>query len=455
MDATIPEVSTRATPSNRGDAGRTIGQIFEDMPLTARHWQAGLTLFLVLVIEAWEMMVIVLGSSHISKDLGINDAQVGLIVGAIFLGMIPGALIWGKLIDRWGRNQTTVRSLVLYGLVSLASAFSPTFEVLWVLRFVSGLALSGTIVCTFLYFEELLPIHARGKATVYLAAGWPLGLLVSIGAAQLLGDLGWRWMIGASSVAALWAIVVRRAVPESPYWLCEQGRNDEARAVLARLSGDANMLKVKIVDPVVAAGSAIGRGSIFELFNAQHVKITLLQYIIGFCYSWGYWGLSGMMPVLLAKRGLTTPQGYGFMALSALCMFPGYISASYFTGKFGRKLVMLIYVFGSTVAGFGLAYSSSLTQMYVSNFALSFFSLGAWGIWNTWLGEIYDTRLRGVGYSSGMAVQRIANTFAPVVVGAMAAHSSFTDIVASITMFLGATLVALLFLPETEGHALE
>jgi putative MFS transporter len=67
----------------------------------------------------------------------------------------------------------------------------------------------------------------------------------------------------------------------------------------------------------------------------------------------------------------------------------------------------------------------------------------------------YDTRLRGLGYSSGMSVQRIANALTPIVVGAMAANHGFTEIVSFIAMFLAATLVALLFMPETEGRALE
>jgi len=160
------------------------------------------------------------------------------------------------------------------------------------------------------------------------------------------------------------------------------------------------------------------------------------------------------MPTLLAKRGLSAPEGLGFMAISALFMFPGYITASYLTGKYGRKKIMLIYVFLSAIAGFGFANSGSITAMYIWSFTLSFFSLGAWGIWNTWMGEIYDTQSRGAGTAWGVSAQRVANAIAPIVIGAMLVTSSFLQTVTFISMFLAITFFAAALLPETEGKAL-
>ena len=164
--------------------------------------------------------------------------------------------------------------------------------------------------------------------------------------------------------------------------------------------------------------------------------------------------MASWMPTLLAKRGLSAPEGLNFIAISAVFMFPGYITASYLTGRFGRKPTMLVYVFFAAIAGFGFANSESLNQMYFWNFSLSFFSLGAWGVWNTWMGEIYDTRMRGAGVAWGVSMQRVANAVAPVAIGAMLATSSFLQTVTFITAFLAVTFFTAIFLPETEGKIL-
>jgi len=85
------------------------------------------------------------------------------------------------------------------------------------------------------YFLELMPTRLRGKATVYLSIGWPIGVLAAVGATQALHGLGWRVVVIASGLAGIWIFAIRAWVPKSPYWLAAQGRHEEARGVLQRL----------------------------------------------------------------------------------------------------------------------------------------------------------------------------------------------------------------------------
>jgi putative MFS transporter len=439
------------TDDQSGEA-KSVGAWFGEMDFGRPHWHAGLALFMALVIESWEMMIIILNSVSIGAEFGLDTAQLGSLIGAIFLGMIPGALIWGKLVDRFGRKTCMIWSLALYGPLPLLSAVMGSYETLWAMRFLCGLIMSGVLVVTFPFFEELIPVNMRGRATVYLSSGWPVGLLIAIGVTYLLSDMGWRWVIGFSSLAGLWAFAVYKLLPESPYWLTEKGRMDEAREAIGRLSEGRLTANIS---PMKIAGHTDGKGSFFDIFRRSFLRLTMLQTVINFCFSWGYWALASWMPLLLAKKGLSAPEGLSFMAISALFMFPGYIAASYLTGRLGRKKVMTSFVFVAAVAGFGFASSSSVQEMYIWNFTLSFFSLGAWGVWNTWMGEIYTTDTRGAGFAWGVSIQRVANALAPVIIGAMLVSSSFMQTVAFISAFLAVTFFAAMFLPETEGKILE
>ncbi|AZF11073.1 putative MFS-type transporter [Pseudomonas sp. R2-37-08W] len=428
-----------------------VGDVFKDVPLTRTHLRCCLVLFLVFAIEAWEMMIIVYTAPLIAEEFSLDALAVGNLIGAMFIGMLLGALAWGRLAERIGRKRAIIWSLASYGVVSLASAFSPDYTTLYALRLLSGVAAVGMMVVTFAHFQELLPIRHRGALTVYLASGWPIGMLLALGATVWLLPQGWRAIIILSSLGGLWAIAVARWVPESPYWLASVGRQQDARASINALSRGAVKLDDECVLQVDRSTSGLHR----ELFKGGLLGISLLQITVNFTFSWGYWGLQTWLPTLLQQRGLNLPQSYGFIALSALCMIPGYMAASYLTGRFGRKKIIVGFISASVLAGYGFANSTSLEMLYLSNFALAFFSLGAWGVWGTWIGELYPTSLRTVGYGWAIFAQRVANVLAPSLIGALIAYgSSFNQTTTIINAFLVVTVVLTASMPETEGKAL-
>ena len=429
---------------------KTVGEWFSEMEFSSAHWRACITLFIAFVIESWEMMIFIFSSAEIGVEFGLSTTEIGSLIGALFLGMIPGALLWGKLMSQFGRKKCMLLSIGLYGIFPLLSAFAPSYEFLWVVRFLCGVVLSGALVVTFPYFEELVPVASRGKATVYLSSGWPLGVLIAVGLTAAFSDFGWRFILSIGTIASLWSLVIWKWVPESPYWLADKGLYSQAKKSLKMLSQN----QFREINVEKSQGDASSSSSFTKIFQAPYTKRTIVQTVINFCFSWGYWAMASWMPILLAKKGLSTPEGLGFIALSTLFMFPGYISASYLTGKIGRKKTMLSYVLVAAVAGFGFAYSQTQAQMYFWNFTLSFFSLGAWGVWNTWLGEIYSTSARGHGVAWGISAQRVANSIAPIAIGAMLANSSFLQTVVFISIFFGITFISALFLPETEGKVL-
>jgi len=441
-----------STPAvDTGASTLQVGELFRDVPLTREHLKSGLALFFVFAIEAWEMMIIVYTAPLIAQDFALDTLAVGNLIGAMFIGMLLGSLAWGKAAERMGRKRAIIWSLALYGVISLASAFAPDYLSLYGLRLLSGVAAVGMMVVTFAHFQELLPLRYRGALSVYLAAGWPAGMLLALGATVWLLPLGWRAIIVFSSLGSLWALVVAYWVPESPYWLAGVNKQEQARAVIHRLSRGA----VNIADSCQLYIDQTTRGHQRELFSAALCKISVLLIIVNFTFSWGYWGLQTWLPTLLQQRGLNLPQSYGFIALSAFFMIPGYMTASWLTQRWGRKKTIVVFISAAVVAGYGFANVHSLSMLYLSNFTLAFFSLGAWGVWGAWIGELYPTPLRTIGYGWAVFAQRVANIMAPSLIGALIAYgSSFNLTVTLINGFMLITVLLVLFIPETEGKAL-
>ena len=122
---------------------RQVGDVFHDVPLTREHLKCCLALFFVFAIEAWEMMIIVYTAPLIAQDFNLDALAVGHLIGAMFIGMLLGSLVWGKLAERIGRKGAVIWSLSSYGLISLLSAFAPDFTTLYALRLLSGVAAVG------------------------------------------------------------------------------------------------------------------------------------------------------------------------------------------------------------------------------------------------------------------------------------------------------------------------
>ncbi|MGG1533039.1 MFS transporter [Brevibacillus agri] len=442
--------------AKKGKTSAKVGELFEDMPFTKKHLFVGFVLFVVSVIEAWEMMLIIFISGSIAADFQLTPLQEGSLIGSIYLGMIPGTYIWAMIADRIGRRKTLMFSLLSFSVVSLFTPFSTGFAMLYAIRFIAGLALGGVMVAGYPYFQEMLPVKQRGKGLVYLSAGWPLGTLLAVGVTALFmggeSNIGsWRTVIVLSSLVGLWALMLRK-IPESPYWLVSKGRHEEAKASIRYLSEG----RIELDNQQQLWVEPIEKGNYLTIFTGKFLKLTTFQTVVNFAFAFGYWGLYTWIPTLLAQKGLSMSQSLAFLALSTLFQIPSYIVAAWLTSKYGRKKVMVSFVALAVTSGLGFAYSSDMTQLYVFNFALAFFSLGAWGVWNTWFGEIYPTYGRVAGYSFGAGAQRWANTLAPSIIGMVIGWGwAFNATVTFIQVFMVITFCIIMFIPETEGRILE
>src|SRR5919197_1125799 len=120
--------------------------------------------------------------------------------------------------------------------ILLVGFVAPTFTAIW--------HLGGLLVVDPSMLAEYLPPQRRGRLLVFLDFWWPVGLLVATGLSFLFlgpsfdrfGDWSWRYLFLAAAFPAFLAFVVRRTLPESPYYLARQGRSREAADVLEEIT---------------------------------------------------------------------------------------------------------------------------------------------------------------------------------------------------------------------------
>ena len=181
--------------------------------------------------------------AFMQQRFGLSSLDRGLVVSALLLGALVGALAAGKLADTWGRRRSVVVAGVAAAAGALLAGLAVNVPMLVGGRLVIGLAVGVTSAIAPLYIAELAPARDRGSMVALYQLSITLGILAALAVgAAFTPTANWRIMIVAGAVPAIAQVVAMTIVPESPRYLVARGRIDAARRVLARLrpAGDVD-----------------------------------------------------------------------------------------------------------------------------------------------------------------------------------------------------------------------
>ena len=406
--------------------------------------------------DAMEVLLIGFALPSLMSDWNLARPQAGLLVSALFLGMLAGAWFWGTFSDFTGRRLSFLATIGVDSIFGLASAFSPDFNVLIILRFLTGFGVGGSLPVDYAVFSEFMPTAKRGRWLVYLESFWALGTILAACLAWLVVPLfpkiGWRYMLAASALPGLLVFWLRRTVPESPRHLMLKGREAEARAVLegiARMNGSTLEIGPLAPEP------AVQRLPPATLIRKGYLKSTVMATAVWFLLSLGYYGLFTWLPGIFRAQGFSFLATYQNTLILALAQIPGYFSAAWLVERWGRVKTLGAFLLGGAVGTYLFAVTRDQTLIVVFSALMSFFALGAWGVVYAYTPELYPTSARGTGMGWAGGVARIAGVVAPM----LGAFLMGWDLTLALTVYAASFALAGLTVfglgRETMGRQLE
>jgi len=396
---------------------------------------------------------------------GLSNFQEELVTSLLLVGAMAGALIAGRLSDRIGRKPTIMITAAVFVLGVLLAAFTPAYLVLLVARVVIGLAVGSSSMVVPLYIGEIAPPRFRGGLVSLNQLAITLGILISYLVDYGLSSSGnWRLMFGLAAVPAVLLFAGILTQRESPYWLIERGRVEEARSVLARLRPPGEIdQEVTEIREVISQG----RAGLRELVSAT-VKPALLVGVAMAVFQ----QVTGINTVIYYAPSLLHDAGLG--ASSALLANVGIgavnvlmtIVAIRLLDRTGRRPLLirgsagmavgmvaaaLAFTGGTHLTGARAAVAIAALVIYTGSFAI-----GLGPVFWLMISEIYPQRVRG----TAMSVASLANWGANFVV-----TISFLTLLSAIggtgvfSLFAFLTLLAVWFfirrVPETKGRSLQ
>lgn len=409
-------------------------------------------------------------NSYLKANMNLTPTQEGLAGASAILGCIPGAMFAGFLSDRFGRRNMLFLCAILYAVSGVLSAIPNTFnQFLWA-RIISGLGIGASSMICPVYIAEIAPEKWRGRLGTLFQLGIVTGIFLTLfvnKVIQGMGDeawniaMGWRWMLGMEVVPAIAFIALLFAVPESPRWLAQKGREAEARAVLTKVDGPEHAEKELTA---IREAARQEEGKFSELFHGPFRRPLVLACVLMACSQF-----CGINAIIYYSTQIFESAGGGKNAAFNSSVWVGLINLLFtfvaigFVDKAGRKPLLLIgtavqvialgmvgWMFHTDQSGVGLLIC---VVGFIAAFAMSLGPIG-------WLfcSEVFPNKVRGRAMSVAAFVVWVACYVVAQTFPMLKAHP---DIGPAKTFWAyaavsGFTFVfTLLFIPETKGRTLE
>ncbi|MFF1910295.1 MFS transporter [Streptomyces sp. NPDC058239] len=468
-------MSTDISQDDSPDAARaratraSIAARFERLPLSRWHVTVRLIVGVVTFFEAFDQLLIAYALPELRREwhLTTGDATAVLTVGSV--GMLIGALLSGRLADRFGRVRVIAYCVAASGAVSLALTACTSLTPFLALRFVQGLAIGGEVPVAAAFISEITRSFKRGRFVLLYELVFPAGLTIgALAAAWVVPAAGWRVMFAIAAVPGLLAFLVQRKVPESPRWLADRGRPAQAETVMAEIEAKVSAATGEPLPPLSAPATVSGPSTptnpapsgMRGLFTGRYRRRTVVVGAIWFTGYFVNYGITSWLPSIYKDEyGLTLSDALLYSTVTSVAGLLGCLVVALTVDVLGRRKIIAIFLGGAaalllTLAALG-AHTPTQALIWTSLSAVGFF--GANICLYLYTPELYPTRMRALGCSVGGAVNRLGVILGPILVGMVYAAG---DGVAPVFVMLGAValvgaVVAGTFAEETANRPLE
>lgn len=377
--------------------------------LSGVRWFMVFLLFLAGIINYLDRAALSVAAPLMTKDLGLDPAQLGIVFSSFFFGYALFCFVGGWASDRFGPKRVFLVSMTVWSVFCGLTAAAYSIGFLLIVRIIFGMG-EGPFSSTInKLVSQWFPRREQASAVGVANAGTPLGGAI---AGPIVGYVavaaGWRAaFVGIAAISLLWvlawAILGRDRPREHPGVSREE--LDEIESDQGNLAADARLpLRTYLARPAVLSTA-------FAFFG--------YAYILYFFLSWFPSYLTMAQHLSVQKMGVVSviPWALGFLGLAG----GGFVCDLVFrrTGNalFSRKLVLVISLLVAAIC-VALAGTVTSVEAAVALMAVSVFFMYLTGstYWAIILDTVEPARIGGV---SGFVhlIANCAGIVAPAITG--------------------------------------
>lgn len=376
--------------------------------------------FAIALLEGLDLQSVGVAAPRMAREFGLSVSQMGIAFSAGTFGLLPGAMLGGRLADRIGRKRMLIASTVLFGLLSIATAQVSSFAMLVVVRVLTGIGLGGAMPNLIALSSEAVEPRSRSSAVATMYCGIPFGgVIASLIGVLLAGDTEWRHIFYVGGLGPLLLVpLLVWCLPESRAYLDVAG-TQAARASVAR-----------------------------TLFGDGRTTSTLALWVSYFCTLIVLYFLLNWLPSLMAARGLDRAHvGLVQIAFNVGAGLGALGIGAALDRMRASRVVGGMYV-GIVLSLAALAAAPGFASLAAAAFAAGMFVVGGQSVLYALAAMYYPTAMRGTGVGSAVAVGRLGSVVGPLAAATLLAAGRSAPVVigASIPVTLVAAVAALLLI---------
>ncbi|GAD82292.1 MFS transporter [Nocardia asteroides] len=376
--------------------------------------------FLAYLFDALEIVLLSMALPTIRADLGLTITQGGLLATATLVGIGVSSVLGGYVADNFGRKKALLASLATFGVFTAATAVVPSFAAFLLLRFLAGIGLGAVWSVVSAYVVESWPERSRGRAAAFVISAFPAGgAMAATISGWFLPD--WRLMFLVAGTAVILPIVVVAVFfTESATWAAQK------------------------------AGHADEVVSVRDVLGPTLRRRTLLGTLMAALALFGYWGAMTWLPTYLTtERGLPSTSVALFVTIVNLGMFAGYNGFGYLADHIGRHRTIVLTLLGVALTLPIYAMTTHQTALLWLGPLFGAFT-AFFGLFGSYLGELFPTRARATGAGFCFNVGRGVSALAPFILAGLAGGIGFRGGLLVCAGFFGLAALVALLLPRAD-----
>ncbi|KAG4441423.1 hypothetical protein IFR05_003110 [Cadophora sp. M221] len=305
----------------------------------------------------------------------LNTATMSLATSSLWIGGAIAGLTYGQVTDAIGRRNALfwAAMMTLISVIIQSGAQNTATFVLG--RILVGYGISASTLTGPTYLAETLPYQWRAWGVGLLNDCYYVGGLIAAGitykTARMDSTLAWRIPSAVQGIFSILCIVILPFIPESPRWLANVGRRDEALTVIAQTyaNGDESDAVVlaqykQIVDAihyeresgVTLSLNQLVKTPVARKRTALAISVAIFSTISGNVIASYYLG------TMLKNAGIVdvTSQLQINIALNAFCLCFA-LAGTYYSDHLGRRITGLI---STSLLTFFIFIVGFLTKVY-------------------------------------------------------------------------------------------